>query len=97
MAEHSALRWFVVIGYDGEDRVDASLRGLLRRADRLTGRVRSGVCDDECVAADGGFYGLVERHALGGFERLPFAGRAGNDQTVVSAIDQPARQTAGFV
>ena len=97
MAEHSALRRFVVIGYDGEDCVDAGLRRLLRRADRLAGRIRAGVRDDECVAADGRFYRFVERDALGGFERLPFARRAGNDQTVVSAIDQPARQTPGFV
>ena len=90
--EHSALRRLVVVRYDCEDRIRAGRLRVARRSDRFARGVRSGVRDDRRVAADGFLHRPPQSDSLVALERLPFAGGSGDDQPVVAAVDQPARE-----
>ena len=92
--QHPALRRFVIVRNDRENRVGTGRLRRLRGRDRLAGGIRSGVGDDDRVAPDGLFDGSPQRDALARVERLTFAGRTGDDEPIVSALRRASAQGA---
>ena len=87
MLHKAALRGFVVVRRDGEQRVDArALRGFGER-DGGRGAVRAAARDDGHAAVDGAHAALNERHALIVAQRRGLAGCAADDDGVGAALD----------
>ena len=97
MLHKAALRGFVVVRRDGEQRVDArALRGFGER-NGGRGAVRAAARDDRHAAVDGAHAALDERHALIVAQRRSFAGRATDDDGVGAALDLTLNETVeGF-
>ena len=77
----------------------ASTPAVSRRCDRATdSRVEfvPAFATTHALAADGLLHRAPERDALVALERLAFAGRAGHDEPVVAAVDEPAREALRF-
>ena len=97
MLHKAALRGFVVVRRDGEQRVDArALRGFGER-DGGRGAVRAAARDDRHAAVDGAHAALNERHALIVAQRRGLAGCAADDDGVGAALNLALDETVeGF-
>ena len=97
MLHKAALRGFVVVRRDGEQRVDArALRGFGER-NGGRGAVRAAARNDGHAAVDGAHAALNERHALIVAQRRGLAGRAADDDGVGAALDLALDETVeGF-
>ena len=97
MLHKTALRGFVVVRRDGEQRVDArALRGFGER-NGGRGAVRAAARDDGHAAVDGAHAALNERHALIVAQRRSFAGCAADDDGVGAALNLALDETVeGF-
>ena len=97
MLHKAALRGFVVVRRDGEQRVDArALRGFGER-NGGRGAVCAAARDDRHAAVDGAHAALNERHALIVAQRRGLAGCAADDDGVGAALDLALDETVeGF-
>ncbi len=93
MAQHAVLRRLVVVGDDGEDPIDAALRGFARQLDGMMRVVRARTRDHRRAVSERLFHDFEQPQLFVVLERRRFAGRPANDDAVVPDFDQMLRET----
>ncbi len=91
------MRRLAVIRNHRENPVDAGLRGFFGQLDRVVRIISGRSGDDGRALAERRFDRTEKRQLLISFERGRLAGGAGDDHSVVAAVDEKLRQADGFV